>query len=227
MRQLMIGLCLAGMAANACSRPEATGAADTHEIATATTGSVRSAPDKSADRLEWREVVLPAGTQLAVVLDSAVSSSASHTEDRVEAHLARAVSVQGELAVPDGSLVSGIVTDATRSAKVKGRAHVALRFNTLIPRGGTEHYTIATTAVGRTAQTTKQKDAITIGAPALGGAIIGGLFGGKKGAAIGTAAGGGAGTGVVLSTRGKEVSLPIGTALTLRLTEPLTLRVRS
>ena len=53
-----------------------------------------------------------------------------------------------------------------------------------------------------------------IGAPAAGGAIIGALVGGKKGALVGTAVGGGAGTAVVLSTRGKEVHLAKGAALT-------------
>src|SRR5437016_4190724 len=74
---------------------------------------------------------------------------------------------------------------------------------------------------------TKKKDALEIGGGAAGGALIGALVGGKKGAAIGTAAGGGAGTAVVLSTRGKEVNLPKGAALTLRLMEPITVRVKS
>ena len=64
--------------------------------------------------------------------------------------------------------------------------------------------------MARTAAATKKKDAVEIGAPAAGGAIIGALVGGKKGALIGTAIGGGAGTAVVLSTRGKEVRLPKG-----------------
>ena len=59
----------------------------------------------------------------------------------------------------------------------------------------------------------------------MGGAIIGALTGGKNGALIGTAAGGGAGTAVVLSTRGKEVHLPEGAALRLRLTAPVTVRI--
>jgi hypothetical protein len=120
-----------------------------------------------------------------------------------------------------------VVTDATRSGKVKGRAHVALRFDTLVPRGDDQRYTIRTSAVGRTAQGTKKKDALEIGAPAAGGALIGGLIGGKKGALIGTAAGGGAGTAVVLSTRGKEVHMARGAAMTLRLAAPVTVRVRS
>ena len=119
-----------------------------------------------------------------------------------------------------------MVTDATRSAKVKGRAHVAMRFTSLTPHGGDERYTISTAPVARTAQGTKQKDALEIGAPAAGGAIIGALVGGGKGAAIGAGVGGGAGTAVVLSTRGKEVHLGKGAALTLRLSAPVTVRVR-
>ena len=95
-----------------------------------------------------------------------------------------------------GTRVGGVVTDATRSAKVKGRAHVAMRFTSLTPHGGDQRYTISTSPVARTAQATKEKDALKIGAPAAGGAIIGALVGGKKGALVGTAVGGGAGTAV-------------------------------
>jgi preprotein translocase subunit SecG len=57
--------------------------------------------------------------------------------------------------------------------------------------------------------------------------VIGALVGGKKGAAIGAAAGAGAGTAYVMSTRGEEVHLAKGTALTLKLAAPITVRVRS
>jgi hypothetical protein len=110
---------------------------------------------------------------------------------------------------------------------VKGRAHVAVRFDSVTPRGENDRYRMRTTSVGRMAPATKRKDALEIAAPAAGGAIIGGLVGGGKGAAIGAAAGGGAGTAVVLSTRGKEVRMPKGSVLRLRLTEPLTVRVQS
>jgi hypothetical protein len=47
--------------------------------------------------------------------------------------------------------------------------------------------------------------------------IIGAIADGKKGAAIGTAVGAAAGTGAVLATKGKEVELPSGTNLRLKL----------
>jgi hypothetical protein len=174
----------------------------------------------------WREVTIPAGTNLPVVLDSAVGSETSQVEEAVTAHLSRSITIGEVTALPEGSRVSGVVTAATRAAKVKGRAHVAMRFTSVTPRGDDERYNIQTAAVARTAAATKKDDALKIGAPAAGGAIIGAIVGGKKGAAIGTAVGGGAGTGVVLSTRGKEVLLPKGSALTLRLSEPVTIRVK-
>jgi hypothetical protein len=174
----------------------------------------------------WREVTIPAGTTLPVVLDTSVGSDTSRVEEAVTAHLSRAVTIGGETVLPEGSRIAGVVTDATRSAKVKGRAHIAMRFDSLTPRGDDQRYQIRTAAVGRTAEATKKNDALKIGAPAAGGAIVGALIGGKKGALIGTAAGGGAGTAVVLSTRGKEVHLARGAALTLRLAAPVTVRIR-
>jgi hypothetical protein len=147
-------------------------------------------------------------------------------EETVHAHLSNAVVVGGVTVLPEGSAVGGVVTDATRSGRVRGRAHVGLRFDTVAPRGEDARYQIRTQPVSRMAPATKKKDALEIGAPAAGGAIIGAIVGGKKGALIGSAAGGGAGTAVVLSTRGKEVHVPKGTALVLKLAAPVTVRVR-
>jgi hypothetical protein len=165
---------------------------------------------------------------LHVALETAVGSDISRVEEPVRARLTRAISVHGAAVVSEGD-VSGVVTDATRSGKVKGRAHVAIRFNTLVPQSGDTadaRYRIETAAVARTAASTKKKDALEIGGGGAGGALIGALVGGKKGALIGTAIGGGAGTAAVLSTRGQEVRLATGTALELRLTRPVTVRVR-
>lgn len=189
-------------------------------------GGFRHADAAASGADAWRDITLPAGTRLVVVLDTAVGSDTSRVEQPVTAHLSRPIRMQGRTVLAEGTRVSGVVTDAARSAKVKGRAHVAMRFDSLTPRGDDQRYTIRTASVGRTAQGTKQKDALEIGAPAAGGAIVGALLGGKKGALIGTAVGGGAGTAVVLSTRGKEVHLPKGAALTLRLAAPVTVRVR-
>ncbi|HEV8210659.1 MAG TPA: hypothetical protein VGP77_11075 [Vicinamibacterales bacterium] len=210
---------------NALAAPVAAGDARATPAATTVPAEPARAPEPTP-AAAWREVTLPAGTQLAVTLDTPVGSDTSRVEQPVAAHLTRPIHVQGQTVLAAGSRVGGVVTDATQSAKVKGRAHVAMRFTSLTPHGGDERYTISTAPVARTAEGTKEKDAIKIGAPAAGGAIIGALVGGKKGALVGTAVGGGAGTAAVLSTRGKEVHLGKGAALTLRLSAPVTIKVR-
>jgi hypothetical protein len=174
---------------------------------------------------EWRELTLPAGTVMPVVLETPVSSATSRVEQGVRGHLSRAVMLNGVTVFPRGTSVAGVVTDAQRSGKVKGRAHVAMRFTSIDPPGD-ERYRVQTRSIGRTAPATKKADAIKIGAPAAGGAIVGGIIGGKKGALIGSAAGGGAGTAVVLNTRGKETGFARGSVVTLRLTQPVTVRIR-
>lgn len=183
-----------------------------------------AAPPKPAAPA-WREVTLPEGTLLAVRLDEAVGSDTSRVEDGVSATLLEDVEVGGATVLPAGSRVAGTVTHAKRSGKVKGVAELAVRFHSVTPKGSDARYEIQTGQVARRAATSRKKDALEIGAPAAGGAIIGGLLGGKKGAVIGGSVGGGAGTAVVLNQRGKEVRLPRGSHLSLRLLEPVTVRV--
>jgi hypothetical protein len=183
-------------------------------------------PHRTAASLpEYREVTLPAGTVLPVELTTRVGSDISNTEDAVRGTLRRPVVVGGVQAFPAGTAVVGHVTAAERSARVKGRARIAFRFTTIDPPGDAERVTMRTDTVARLAPATKKQDAAKIGGGAAGGAIIGGILGGGDGAAKGAAIGGAAGTGVVLSTRGKAVTLPAGTAVSVSLAAPLTVRV--
>ena len=209
------------LATPATAAAPADSARDAHGNAVATAG--RAEPASAAARV--REVTIPAGTTLPIVLDTPVGSDTSRVEEQVTAHLSRPLTLHGETVLPEGSRVAGVVTDAQASGRVKGRAHLAVRFDSLSPRGDDERYEIRAASIGRTAESTKKKDALEIGAPAAGGALIGALVGGKKGALIGTAVGGGAGTGVVLATKGKEVHLPKGSALGLKLAAPVTVKV--
>ncbi len=176
--------------------------------------------------IEWREITIPAGTSLPIILDTSVGSDISRVEQPVHGHLSRTVYVNNAAVIPTGSEVSGHVTSARRAGRVKGRAYVAMRFSSLTRKGDSENYRIQTRSIGRLAPATKEQDAAKIGAPAAGGALIGALVGGGKGAAIGAAAGGGAGTAVVLNTRGKEVRIGRGQTVLVRLTQPLEVRVR-
>ena len=181
-------------------------------------------PEAAAAGVRYRQVTIPAGTTLTVALTSSVSSKTSSVEDPVNGTLRHSIMINGVTAVPAGSAISGHVTEARRSGRVKGLARVGLRFTTL--RAHDTRYDIRTASVSRQARATKKKDAVKIVAGAGTGALIGAIAGGKKGAAIGTAVGAGGGTGVVLATRGEEVGLGAGSVVTTRLTAPLTVRVR-
>ena len=171
----------------------------------------------------FREVTLPEGTPLRLKLQSAIASDTSQVEDTVRAELGQAVVENGVTVLPAGTQVVGHVTDVARSGRVKGRARLAYRFNSLTRDG--ERYDIATAPLSHQAEATKGEDATKIAIGAGAGAAIGAILGGGDGAAKGAAIGGAGGTGVVLATRGEEVRLGSGAGVTTRLTAPLTLRI--
>ena len=137
MRLLTIGLLSAGLGIGACNRAdtaengnrppqpvpfadagratssESGPAANVSRVPVSTTGT----SDTAQARVEWREVTIPAGTRLPVILETPVGSDISHPEEPVRAHLARAISVHGQKALAEGSRLSGVVTNATQSAR--------------------------------------------------------------------------------------------------------------
>lgn len=215
-------------AAAKADAPAAAAAPERTASDAAKTDSRPSIPAVAADapqRPEWREVTIPSGTILKVNLNTAVASDSSRVEDPVRGTLRSPVTIGGLTALPAGTAISGQVTDAARSARVKGRARIAFRFNRIDPPGPDDSMTIRTGTIARIAPGTKKRDAAKIGGGAVGGAIIGGIVGGGDGAAKGAAIGGAGGTGVVLATRGKEVRMAAGTPLSVRLTQAITVRV--
>jgi hypothetical protein len=173
---------------------------------------------------EYREVTIPAGTSLPLEMTSTISSESAQVEAPVSARLRNALIVNGDTMIPAGSVVRGTVTDVERAGRVQGRAHLSFAFNEVSMNGGRED--LKTNPLTFEAEASKGEDATKVGAGAVGGAILGGILGGKKGAAKGAAGGAAAGTGVVLATRGKEVTVTEGTDVTATLAQPMTLRVR-
>jgi hypothetical protein len=190
----------------------------------ATTDSVSAIAAERRPDASYQEVTIPAGTILPVALQTSVGSDTSRVEQPVRGTLRRALILNGVRVLPAGTAVFGHVTNAQRPGRIKGRGLIAMRFSELdTPGEGTTR--IRTATVSRIAPATKKKDALEIGVPAAGGAVIGGLLGGKGGAGKGALIGGGAGTAYVLSTRGKDVRLGPGARLGVRLTAPVTVRV--
>jgi hypothetical protein len=174
--------------------------------------TVVAVPARAASR------TLPVGTVLPVTFETTVSSATSRPEEKVLAKLRESVRV-GEATLPAGSELRGHVISVQRPGKVKGRAALSLAFTELAV--GNKTYAIATRRISLLAQPQHGKDAKIIGGGAGAGAIVGAIVDGKEGAAKGALVGAGAGTGVVLTTRGRDVSIPAGSRWRLRLVRPL------
>lgn len=169
-------------------------------------------------KARFREVTVPAGTHLEVKLESALASDSNQTRDPVRGTLTDAVSVDGVEVWPVGSVVTGVVSEAQPSGKVKGRASLGVHFEQVADSS-------VDAEISREAPGTKADDATKIGVGAAAGALVGALVGGGKGAAAGAAVGGGAGTAVVLSTAGEEVRFPAGSVMRVRLRVPADVKV--
>ncbi len=187
---------------------------------TAAPQSAAPAREAAPDAPTSREVTIPAGTTMSVRVLSTLASNSSKVEDTVRGTLSRPVVVDGATALPSGTQVIGSVTEANESGRVKGRASLAFRFDRLELNG--ESMRIQTGSIRREAAADRKGDLTKGGIGAGVGAIVGGVIGGGKGAAVGAAAGG---SGAVLATKGKEVEIPSGTVVTVRLQEPLTVTI--
>jgi hypothetical protein len=179
-------------------------------------------PEPPKPRFE--DLVLPADSVIGLRIQSTISSESARIEDRVEASVTRDVRVNGEVAIPAGSRVRGNVTLVDPGGKFKERARLGVRFHTLVLADGST-VPIQTETVYREGEEMANKSAAKIGGGAAAGALIGAIFGGGKGAAIGAAAGGAAGTGATMAGPRSHATLPAGSTVTVRLSNPATVTI--
>ena len=164
-------------------------------------------------------VVVPAGTSLSVRLAQEISSKQSRPGDEFTASLATPVQVGDQTIIPQGTTVSGKVTEAAPLGRFKGGAVLKLALHS-ITLNGSEH-PIRTSTFSQEAKGKGKRTAGMIGGGAGVGALIGGLAGGGKGAAIGAIAGAGAGTAGSALTGNKDIVLPAESVVAFELQEPL------
>ena len=169
----------------------------------------------------FTELIVSADSVIGLQTENRVSSETARVEDRVEARVTRDVRVGDHVAIPAGSRAVGSVILVDRGGKVKERAHLGIRFHTLVLADGTR-MPIATDPIYRDGEAPSNSSSSKIGGAAVGGAILGAILGGGKGAAIGAAAGAGAGTAAVAAGDRNAATLPAGTAMTVRILQPIT-----
>jgi hypothetical protein len=159
---------------------------------------------------------IPVGTELDVRLSDRLSSDTARVEDRFEATTVVDLRQNGEVIIPAGSVVRGVVTAVSNAGRLERTGRLTLSFDQIRVNG--RSYPIRATVTQALESGGYRDDAGKIGTGAAVGAILGGILGGVRGALTGVLIGGG---GVVAATEGKDVELPAGSVLRMRLDEPL------
>jgi hypothetical protein len=165
-------------------------------------------------------IVIPAGTSVPVILGQKVDSRVDTAGEEFSGSLASSISVDGQVAIPKGASVTGVITKSKKQGTFKGEADLALML-TSIHTGG-KSYTISSSTWAQTVKGKGKRTGVMTGGGAAVGALIGGLAGGGKGAAIGAGVGAGGGLAASGATGGENVTLQPETRLNFKLVKSLT-----
>lgn len=170
----------------------------------------------------FEELVVTAESVIGLQTETALTSERARVEDKVEAHVTRAVRVNDRVAIPAGTKVLGSVTLVERGGKFKEQARLGIRFHSLVLDDGTQ-VPISTETIYRLGDA--PNSAQKVGGAAVGGAILGAIIGGGKGAVLGGLAGAGGGAAVTMAGDRHAALLAAGSPLTVRIVSPVTVTV--
>jgi hypothetical protein len=198
----------------------------------------RNSPLALVILLQASAAEIPQGTHVLLRMMNSITTRTAQAGDTVYMQTVSPIVADGAIIVPVNSYVSGVVANAKPSGRVKGRAELGIRIDTLtLPTGKqvkiSPHLTsvdandsdqkVITTKESEIKQgSSHMKDAARVAILAGSGAAIGGLADRSwKGAGIGAGAGSAVGLATVLLTRGPEVELPQGSTFDVVFDRPI------
>lgn len=189
---------------------------------------------------EEKSFTISTGTKIPLGLINSISTKQAVEGDRVYLETVFPILADGRIVIPPGSYVAGTVTQSKRAGRIKGRAELFVRFDSLtLPNGVTRDFRARVGGLdGRASEQldrsegkikgegNKGGDARTVGETGAGGAALGAIIGSSSGragmgAGIGAAAGATAGLVGVLMSRGPDAALPRGTTVEMVLDRSL------
>ena len=162
---------------------------------------------------------VPSGTELDVRLQNSLNSGTAQVEDRFEGTTLVDLNVNGRVLIPAGSVMRGVVTAVEPGTRTNRTAKMTVSFDQVTVNG--RAYPMRATVTEAIKGDGIKGELPRAGAGAAVGGIIGAVLGGAKGALLGVLIGGG---GTIAATEGKEVELPQGTVLRVRVDAPLTIQ---
>src|SRR5262245_5496229 len=177
----------------------------------------RPAPASTSGRPTMNEI--PVGTEFDVRLQDPLSSKTNEVEDRFEATtLVDLKDDRGRVLVPAGSVMRGVVSAVKRASRMERTGSMTVAFDQVTINN--RSFPMRATVTQALESEGIKGEAGKIGIGAGAGAILGAIIGGAKGALAGILIGGG---GTIAATEGKDVELPVGTVLRVRVDSPLSL----
>ncbi|MBV9745586.1 MAG: hypothetical protein JO099_17635 [Acidobacteriia bacterium] len=186
-----------------------------------------------------REIVVPAGTHVALTLRNAIDTKHSRDGDHVYLETAVPVAASNRIVIPRGSYVDGTITESKPAHGIKGKGELFLRFDSLtLPNGVTRDFRSrlagASAAQGQvdakegkvTGERDSSGDARTVALGTGIGAGVGGIAGAAAGhplggVGIGAAAGAAAGLATIFHGKRPEAVLRQGTMIDMVLDREL------
>jgi len=162
---------------------------------------------------------VPAGQELDVRLERDLNSATAQVEDRFTATTVVDLYQGNDVLIPAGSTLRGVVSSVNKATRTDRKGSLTVAFDQVTIRG--RSYPIRGTVTQALESEGIRGEMGKIGAGSAVGAIIGGIIGGAKGALLGVLIGGG---GTIAATEGKDVDVPAGTILRVRLEQPLMVR---
>ena len=181
------------------------------------------------------QIEVPSGTHIPLVLHNAISTRSARAGDPVYFETLFPIMIDGHVAIPAGSYISGEVTESKRPGRVKGRGELMIKLTTMIlpnsymvnlnatpsnaGTGGAETVNNEGKIVG---DSDKGSDVGTVVKSTAAGAGLGGIATQSgTGAGIGAGIGAAVGLGAVLLSRGPDAELPRGSTIEAVIDRPI------
>jgi len=206
------------------SQATATGSnASTNTTTTTPASGNRAAAPATAARASTQTaaggVEVPSGTEMDVRLTNNLNSGTTQVEDRFEGTTLVDLNINGRTVIPAGAVMRGVVSSVEPATRTNRTAKMTVSFDQVTVNG--RAYPIRGTVTQAIQGEGIKGETGRIATGAGAGAILGGILGGVKGAVLGAVIGGG---GITAATEGKEIDLPQGTVLRVRLDSPVSIQ---
>ncbi len=165
------------------------------------------------------EGVVPVGQELDVRLQQALSSATATVEQRFQTTTVVDLKRGEQVLVPAGATVRGFVSAVQPAGRLDRSGSLTLSFDQIVVNGRQHPIRALATQVYESGGI--REEGGKVGTAGAVGAIVGGILGGLKGALLGAVVGGG---GVIAATEGKDIELPAGSIIRIRLDTALRLQ---